>query len=137
MKKVFLDGTSNNSIWRFYLKSLLDIDYFDPETDSYSEDELRQPAACDFYLYVITPLTENVPSMDDIINNINKRSEKTVFCFLPIDYKNAKNECGVLTVEFEYKQIKCLQQVGNIVEKNGGKFCKTLEEVANYLNNNY
>ena len=64
-------------------------------------------------------------SIADVIDDSNKKSEKTVFCFLEDDPPES----------FSTVQSKSLRAVGQMVERNGGKWLKSLEEVAVYLNN--
>ena len=91
--KVFLGGTCNNSIWRDVLIPLLTdngINYFNPVVDDWTEDcyteELRQRKLCDFCLYVITSDMTGVYSVAEVIDDSNKRPEKTIFCYLA--YRN-------------------------------------------------
>jgi hypothetical protein len=126
MKKVFLGGTCNNSTWRETLIPMLKIDYFNPVVKDWTEssqiEEIRQRQVCDFCLYVITKEMLGVYSIAEVVDDSNKRSKKTIFCFL---------EEG-----FEKHAIKSLKQVAKMVESNGAKSFNSLEEVANYLNNN-
>lgn len=55
----------------------------------------------------------------------NKRPEKTIFCLL--SYENNGDS-------FDNSQLKSLNQVGKMVERNGGKYFRDLYDVANYLN---
>ena len=139
-KRVFLGGTCNESLWRDKLIPMLKIDYFNPVVDDWTEEcmieERKQREICDFCLYVITPLMTGVYSIAEVIDDSNKRPNRTVFCFLDEDYVNAINKEGVLRKTFDYAQQKSLNQVGKMVERNGGKYFKTLAEVAEYLNNN-
>lgn len=141
-KKVFLGGwgTCNESQWRDTLIPLLEIDYFNPVVEDWTEDcmaeERRQRKECDFCLYVITPLMTGVYSIAEVIDDSNKRPDKTIFCFVNTDFVDAINEYGVLRKTFDYGQIKSLDQVGKMVERNGGKYFRSLIDVANYLNNN-
>ena len=126
MKKVFLGGTCNNSTWRETLIPMLKIDCFNPVVKDWTEssqiEEIRQRQVCDFCLYVITKEMLGVYSIAEVVDDSNKRSKKTIFCFL---------EEG-----FEKHAIKSLKQVAKMVESNGAKSFNSLEEVANYLNNN-
>lgn len=141
-KKVFLGGwgTCNESQWRDTLIPLLKIDYFNPVVEDWTEEcmaeERRQRKECDFCLYVITPLMTGVYSIAEVIDDSNKRPDKTIFCFVNTDFVDAINEYGVLRKTFDYGQIKSLDQVGKMVERNGGKYFRSLIDVADYLNNN-
>ena len=126
--KVFLGGTCNESKWREELIKMLNIDYFNPVVDDWTEEcmkeEIRQREACDYCLYVITPLMTGVYSIAEVIDDSNKRPNKTIFCFLNKD--GDKN--------FTKGQIKSLKQVGRMVEDNAAIWLKDLEEIATYLN---
>lgn len=146
MKKVFLGGTCNGSTWRDELIEMLEIDYFNPVVDDWTEEcyqeELRQREICDYCLYVITPKMTGVYSIAEAVDDSNKRPEKTVFCILDcyVDYHTSLTKDGIkvrkLFRTFDAGQIKSLIKVGLMVEKNGGKFFRSLSEVANFLNNN-
>lgn len=131
MKKVFLGGTCNESTWRNELISLLKIDYFNPVVDDWTEDcyqeELRQRETCDWVLYTITPKMTGVYSIAEVVDDSNKRPEKTLFCVLQVD--------GGET--FTTGQLKSLNAVGLMIVTNGGKVFLNLEGVANFLNNDF
>ena len=126
--KVFLGGTCNESKWREELIKMLKIDYFNPVVEEWTEEcmkeEIRQREVCDYCLYVITPLMTGVYSIAEVIDDSNKRPNKTIFCFLNKD--GDKN--------FTKGQIKSLKQVGRMVEDNAAIWLKDLEEIAAYLN---
>lgn len=130
MKKVFLGGTCNESKWRYNLIEILKIDYFDPVVDDWTEEcyqeELIQRGICDYCLYVITPKMTGVYSIAEVVDDSNKRPKKTIFCYLKEDEEYM----------FTKGQLKSLDKVGVMVERNGGKYFKSLEEVAEFLNNN-
>ena len=130
MKRVFLGGTCNESKWRYNLIEILKIDYFDPVVDDWDEEcyqeELIQRGICDYCLYVITPKMTGVYSIAEVVDDSNKRPKKTIFCYLKEDEEYM----------FTKGQLKSLDKVGVMVERNGGKYFKSLEEVAEFLNNN-
>ena len=134
MKKVFLGGTCNESTWREELIKKLEIDYFNPVVDDWTEEcyqeELRQREICDYCLYVITPRMTGVYSIAEVVDDSNKRPEKTIFCVLTAD----SSDTGGLII-FDIVQLKSLDKVGIMVEKNGGKYFTTLGDVAEFLNN--
>lgn len=127
-KKVFLGGTCNGSTWRDDLIRFLETDYFNPVVESWTEEcmaeERKQRQECDYCLYVITPLMTGVYSIAEVIDDSNKRPSKTIFCLLNVS--DGKT--------FDTKQIKSLDQVGKMVERNGGKYFTCLVSVAEYLN---
>jgi hypothetical protein len=131
MMKVFLGGTCNNSGWRDQLIPNLIIDYFDPIVDDWNEEaqeeERRQRESCDFCLYVITPKMTGVYSIAEVIDDSNKRPTKTIFCILATDEDDS----------FSAPQLKSLNQVGSMVERNGARWLKSLDEVASFLNLNF
>ena len=127
-KKVFLGGTCNKSKWRDELIDLLKIDYFNPVVDDWNEEaqkeELKQRQICDYVLYVITPKMTGVYSIAEVVDDSNKRPEKTIFCVLDKDGR----------YEFEDFQIKSLDSVKKLVKNNGGNVFDSLEDVAEFLN---
>lgn len=128
MKKVFLGGTCNESTWRDKLIKLLKVDYFNPVVDDWTEEcmleERRQRETCDYVLYTITPKMTGVYSIAEVVDDSNKRPQKTIFCLLETD-EDLVFTCG---------QMKSLNQVGKMVERNGGKYFTNLNAVADYLN---
>ena len=128
MKKVFLGGTCNESTWRNELIEDLKINYFNPVVEDWTPEcmaeEIRQRETCDFVLYTITPKMTGVYSIAEVIDDSNKRPEKTLLCILEEDNKKL----------FTNGQWKSLQQVGEMVRRNGGKTFVSLYSVAEYLN---
>lgn len=126
--KVFLGGTCNSSTWRGIIKPKLRVAYFGPVVDEWTEkcvaEELRQRDVCDYCLYLITPDISGVYSIAEVIDDSNKRPEKTIFCFTA--------ECS--SQLFTYTQERSLQQVGKMVTDNGGVFLISLADVIQYLN---
>jgi len=130
MKKVFLGGTCNESTWRNKLIPKLKINYFDPVVDDWTPEcmteEIKQRQESDFVLYTITPKMTGTYSIAEVVDDSNKRPEKTLFCVIEEDDG----------FKFGRDQIKSLKQVGNMVLSNGGKWLNTLDGVAEYVNNN-
>jgi hypothetical protein len=127
MPKVFLGGTCNESTWRDTLISKLKIDYFNPVVDDWTPEcqarEIEERQNCDFVLYVITSKMTGVYSVAEVVDDSNKRPEKTIFCVL-----NEKDQ------PFEKHQTKSLKAVADMVAGNGATVLKTLDEVATWLN---
>ena len=134
MKKVFLGGTCNESTWRDGLIEILEIDYFNPVVDDWTEEcyreELRQRELCDYCLYVITPRMRGVYSIAEVVDDSNKRPEKAIFCIVTADFSDTGD-----IIMFDEQQLKSLDKVGVMVQNNGGKYFRTLREVAKFLNN--
>lgn len=128
MKKVFLGGTCKDSKWRDLLIPKLKIDYFNPVVDEWTEDdyqeELRQREECDYCLYLITPKMTGVYSIAELIDDSNKRPDRTIFLFII-----KENE-----YTFNPAQIKSLDKVGEMVKNNGGNYCKSVKELIEFLN---
>ena len=122
--KVALMGMCADSTWRDQLIPKLEIDYFNPVVDDWTEDcmaeEIRQRETCDYVLYVITSDMTGVYSIAEVVDDSNKRPDKTVFCFT--------------TYGFDKSQKKSLGQVKKMVKENGANVFDTLEEVAKFLN---
>lgn len=125
--KVFLGGTCNESTWRDELISMLEIEHFNPVVPDWipecMAEELRQRELCDYCLYVITPRMTGMYSIAEVVDDSNKSPEKTIFCVLPVDF-----------LHFTEGQMRSLEQVGKMVERNGGKFFTSLDDVARHLN---
>lgn len=143
MKKVFLGGTCNGSNWRDRLIPMLDIDYFNPVVDNWTEEcyqeELKQREECDYCLYTITSKMKGVYSIAEVVDDSNKRPEKTIFCLLTdaeVELKDSeeKNEVYLSVLSFDRGELISLDRVGQMVERNGGKYLRSLESVAEYLN---
>ncbi len=130
MKKieVGLFGTCNNSQWREELIPMLKCDYYNPVvvdwTPECQEVEKMKRQTCDFVLYVITPKMTGSFAIAEVTDDSNKRPEKTIFCFLPVDGE----------LQFTEHQGKSLKAVKDLVESNGASVFNTLAEVADYLN---
>ena|SRR5436309_6949334 len=85
---------------------------------------MRQKESCDFVLYVITKEMKGVYSIAEVVDDSNKRPQKTIFCCLIKEEDEG----------FDKAQIKSLQATTNLVKNNGAKVCTTLEGVVEYLN---
>ena len=128
MKKVFLGGTCNGSLWRDEVIKKLKIHYYNPVGEEWTpemmKEEVKQRAESDFCLYVLTPKMEGFFSVAEVIDDSNKRPGKTIFSYLLEDDGS----------KFSTEQLKSLKQVSEMVKRNGGKFFETMEEVTSYLN---
>jgi hypothetical protein len=128
MKKVFLGGTCNGSLWRDDVIKRLKIHYYNPVGEEWTaemmEEELKQRAESDFCLYVFTPKMEGFYSVAEVVDDSNKRPEKTLFCFINSDEGNT----------FTDIQVRSLEQVKKMIKKNGGTCFDTLKEATDFLN---
>ena len=131
--RVFLGGTCANSEWRKELIPMLNIDYFNPVVSNWTpecqEEEIRQRETSDFVLYTLTR-PYSTYSIAEAVDDSNKRPEKTIVCIFNelIDYK------WYTKLAMSKQELKHLDAVGRLVERNGGKYFKSLDEVADYLN---
>lgn len=118
MKQVFLGGTCNGSTWRdrmsYYLTSE-GLGYFNPVVTDWNEEaqqnELKARETCDYCLYAITPKKTGDYAIAEVIDDSNKRPEKTVLVLL-------RDDDGL---RFDDVQWKSLGAVANMVERNGGR----------------
>lgn len=122
--KVFLGGTCNNSTWRNEFIPMLRCDYFNPVVEDWTsecqEEEIKQRKECDVVLYTITSEMAGVYSIAELVDDSNKRPEKTVVCLL-LD-------------GFTEGQRKSLLSVAKMVEGNGAVVYFSLVETAIAVN---
>lgn len=127
--KVFLGGTCNESTWREKLIPMLKINYFNPIVPDWTEEcqkeEERQKEICRYHLYVITPRMTGCFSIAEVIDSSNKFPDNTILCILDRDGAYG----------FDKPMEKSLRAVENMAHKNGAHCFKSIEEVANFLNN--
>ena len=133
-KKVtlFMGGTCNESLWRDDLIKLLDdtkVSWFNPVVEDWTpecqEEEKRQRKSSDYVLYVITTKMIGVYSIAEVIDDSNKRPDKTIFCYLKKDGDD----------KFNKAQKKSLESVKDMVKDNKGEVFDSLKDIADYLNN--
>lgn len=67
---------------------------------------------------------KGVYSIAEVVDDSNKRPDKTIFCYLEEDDKQT----------FDTHQKKSLDMVGKMVKDNDGIWLKSLDEIADYLN---
>lgn len=125
--KVFLGGTKN-STWRSDIVPILKIDFFDPIVDDWNEEamkrEIEERKQCDFCLYMITPMMTGVYSIAEVVDDSNKRPEKTILVLIPLDNKKT----------FTEGQWRSLESVAKMVRANGGHVFYNLLNAAEFLN---
>lgn len=127
-KRVFLGGTCNGSEWREGLIPFLKLDYYNPVVPEWNDEayqrELLEREQCDYLLYFITPKKTGDYAIAEVIDDSNKRPERTIFIYSFID--------GDKT--FDEAQIKSLNAVGKMVERNGAIWVKDIIELLRMLN---
>ena len=128
MKKVFLGGTCNGSLWREELIPQLKINYFNPVVDHWNneayERELKERQEADYCLYVINPKMIGYYSIAEAVDDSNKKPEKTIL----VIQKKYENQ------SFSKEQWKSLQAVAKLIHKNGATVLDDLKAAADYLN---
>lgn len=128
MKKIFLGGTVNGSDWRPRLIPMLNIGYYDPVVEEWTEEdyqrEIYEREHCDYILYVISPKLNGFYSIAEMVDDSNKRPEKTLCCFLYEDDGH----------EFSAFQLKSLNAIKKMITQNKALFFDRLEEIAEYVN---
>lgn len=122
--KVFLGGTCSGYKWRDDLIPMLNCDYYNPIVKNWSEEdrlrEVHERETADYVLYVITSGMKGVYSIAEIIDDSNKRPEKTIVCVL---YDNIDEQMS-----------RSLQATLNLAKSNGATVLGSLEGVASFLN---
>ena len=124
--RVFLGGTCTGHNWREQIIPKLHCDYFNPLVENWTEEcrliEEKEKKICDCHLYVINGFMTGVYSIAEVIDDSNKRPERTIFLFKVED--DGKR--------FNAGQIRSLDKVGRMVERNGGKFMQSFSELILY-----
>ena len=121
--KVFLGGTCSGYRWRNDLIPMLKCKYYNPMTRGWDESqrqkEVYEREHADFVLYTITDNMRGVYSIAEVVDDSNKRPEKTIFCNL------YSKDAGM---------THSLKAVENLLKNNGVRIFHSLEEVAEFLN---
>lgn len=130
MKRVFLGGTCNESLWRAEMEGWLDGDniaYFNPVVDDWTEEaqkqEIEERATCSVVMYCITPKMTGVYSIAEVVDDSNKQPDKTVLVVLDEDDGDT----------FTDAQQRSLKSVIRMVRENGGYACTDLPSAATFI----
>lgn len=126
--KVFLGGTCSGWNWRNELQRLLKCDYYNPIVKNWDEKdrkrEVHERETSDYVLYGITSGIKGVYSIAEVVDDSNKRPEKTIFLNL---YRINGSQSSI--------QMKhSLQAVENLLVENGVRVFNKIEAVAKFLN---
>src|SRR2546421_2214245 len=81
---------------------------------------MKEKKECDFMLYTITKEILGFYSIAEVVDDSNKKPDRTIFCYL---------EEG-----FDKYQLESLKATTRLVKENGAQVFTSLEEVAEYLN---
>lgn len=132
MITVFLGGTCDNTYWRDKLIELLDnnrVSAFNPVVKIWNkeaqEKELWHRVNDDLCLYTIIPDMTSYYTIAEVVDDSNKRPDKTIFCILE----------GLNGKTITEAHMKDYIMIKNMVEKNGSKVFLNLDDTANYINN--
>ena len=129
MKKVFLGGCKGSS-WRNEMMRHLHkekIEWFNPVVENWTEtcmaQEIQERKTCDYVLYTITPKMIGVYSIAEVVDDSNKRPDKTILVLLRDDED----------LHFSKGQWKSLGAVAKMVTRNGGNVFDNLKSAAVYI----
>lgn len=126
--KVFLGGTCSGWKWRDELQALLKCRYYNPIVKDWSEEdrlrEVHERETSDYVLYGITNGIKGVYSIAEVVDDSNKRPDKTLFL-------NLYREDGR---GFTKQMGHSLKAVENLLKSNGVKVFDNIQDVAEYLN---
>ena len=133
MIKIFLGGTCGQTDWRLDLEKVLDragLKYFDPfirdreRIDEDKEIEIDERESCDYVLYVINHEMKGVYSIAEVVDDSNKKGNKTLFYFEQ-ESEDIKYAIDGL--------CRSLKEVGELVERNGGRWFRTYEGMTEFF----
>lgn len=131
--KVFLGGTCAGRKWRDELIPMLKCDYYNPIVKNWSESdrlrEVKERETSDYVLYVITDGMKGVYSIAEVVDDSNKRPDKTLFCNLYMNKQLAQN-----LTSYRKQMAHSLAATENLLKSNGVEVFHSLESVAEFLN---
>lgn len=126
--KVFLGGTCSGWRWRDELQPLLECDYYNPIVRNWTEEdrlrEVHERETSDFVLYGITNGIKGVYSIAEVVDDSNKRPEKTIFLNL---YEEDERH-------FTKQMAHSLDATERLLESNGVRCFRDIKNVADFLN---
>lgn len=129
--KVFLGGTCSGWKWRDELQPLLKCKFYNPIVKKWSETdrlrEVHERETSDYVLYGITNDIKGVYSIAEVVDDSNKRPDKTLFL-------NLYRDCGGSKTRKMNHSIKALE---NLLRSNGVKVFDNIKDVAKFLNDRY
>lgn len=111
MNKIFLGGTCNDSTWRQELVKAIQVDFFDPVVEDWTEEcqaiEMDEKEnKCNIHLYVITKDMTGVFSIAEVIDSVHNKSKTTILHVIPDG--------------FTAGQLRSLKAVVDLVSLRGG-----------------
>ena len=111
MNKVFLGGTCAETTWREELIKVIDVPYFNPVVDDWTQDcieiENKEKAIfCNVHLYVITKEMIGVYSIAEVVESAMNSGKITIFHVMPDGFDPA--------------QLRSLKAVAGMIRGHGG-----------------
>lgn len=129
--KIFLGGTCSGRKWRDEIIPLLKCDYYNPIVKNWSETdrirEVNERENADIILYAITDGIKGVYSIAEVVDDSNKRPEKTIFLNL---YANS----NMNLIGYRKQMAHSLVAVENLLTQNNVKVFHDLKLAAEYIN---
>ena len=125
--KVFLGGTCAKTTWREQLINIIQVDYFNPVVEDWTEECVKiedneKRNKCNIHLYIITQEMQGVYSIAEIIDSVKTPNKITIMHVVPNGFTEG--------------QIRSLKAVSKMVRENGGiaYIDAELERTARVLN---
>jgi len=111
MNKVFLGGTCAETTWREELMKIIQVDYFNPVVEDWTEDcisieDNEKLNKCNIHLYIITKEMQGVYSIAEVIDSAKTNNKTTILHVIPEG--------------FDEGQLRSLRAVAKMVRENGG-----------------
>jgi hypothetical protein len=111
MNKVFLGGTCAESTWREKLIGLIQVDFFNPVVEDWTDEcqaieEAEKAVNCNIHLYVITREMIGAFSIAEAVESSMTKGKSTILHIIPGG--------------FSKQQIKSFGAVCKMVTKHGG-----------------
>ncbi len=109
--KVFLGGTCAKTTWREELVNVIQVDYFNPVVEDWTQEcieaENKEKAElCNIHLYVITSDMEGVYSIAEVIESVTTTGKVTILHVIPKGFNKG--------------QLRSLSAVVGMVQNKGG-----------------
>jgi len=125
--RAFLGGTCNDTTWRTDLISQLNIDYFNPVVEDWTEEcqkieQHEKEVKCQIHLYVITSEMSGVFSIAEAVDSAWRNDKLTFFQVCPSG--------------FDESELKSLRAVGELITSHNGSFIESdsMSRLANAIN---
>lgn len=122
----------NSDVLKDFLSMLdNDLDYIisNKATDVYSDEfkeDIRNMNKSKYLIYFVSPSSNNIRAICQAVQSSHKHPGRVILC-------TVKEDRGMT---FEDKELYEYYSVGQTIVVNGSKFFMTLEDLANFINNN-